>query len=217
MPLYPIGLMSERLLSRSQFIRLSALVSIATVLAACSREGENEKLERLNSPLREKLANSMGITLTTTPEKYAELCFQKATDPTFATDTSVIGDVVGLNGDQVEIEFGPEGGKSYTVDPDGTTYLTPNPLFTHEIVSAANPDNKIVFVGNLAARGRIKSKETELIPFLDGYLSGNKIPYTLFLLAAPGKTDLRQFGITLEKGLNGKPIIPDGVTINYRS
>src|SRR3989344_7960659 len=102
--------MSELTLSRKEFLRVLGVTTAGAVLATCTSEPEDQKLERLNSPLAERIATWMGVSPTTTPEEYAQLCFQNATDPIFATSVGFIGNVVGLNGNQVPVEINPAGG-----------------------------------------------------------------------------------------------------------
>ena len=205
--------MSELTLSRKEFLRVLGVTTAGAVLATCTSEPEDQKLERLNSPLAERIATWMGVSPTTTPEEYAQLCFQNATDPIFATSVGFIGNVVGLNGNQVPVEINPAGGKTYFVpELDQTRYFTPRPLFTHEIVSATNPENKVVFAGNLVARDRMKTKEEVLRPFVEGYLSGGRMPYSMYLIAAPPETDLTELGINLPRRSDGSLVPLNGVT-----
>ena len=205
--------MSELTLSRKEFLRVLGVTTAGAVLATCTSEPEDQKLERLNSPLAERIATWMGVSPTTTPEEYAQLCFQNATDPIFATSVGFIGNVVGLNGNQVPVEINPAGGKTYFVpELDQTRYFTPRPLFTHEIVSATNPENRVVFVGTLVSRDRIKTQEQILRPFVKGYLSGNRMPYTIYFIAAPLETDFSELGISLPRKADGSLVPINGVT-----
>ncbi len=203
----------SRTISRREFLGASVAAAAGVVLAACTSEPEDQKLERLNSAMAERIASWMGVSPATTPAEYAQLCFEKATDQTFAQDIEFIGNIIGLNGNQVPVEINPAGGKTYFVpELDQTRYFTPRPLFTHETVSATNPENKVVFVGTLVSRDRIKTQEQILRPFVEGYLSGNRMPYTIYFIAAPPETDFSEIGISLPRKADGSLVPINGVT-----
>lgn len=189
----------------------AGLASSATLLSACSGETDDQKLERLNSVLAGQIESSMGITSTTTPDEYARLCYERATDPGFALDKTSIGKVVGLNGNQIQLDFNDRGGKSYTTTPDMTKYFVPIPIGQYDIFSAKNPSNKLIYLGSIGGAGRIQDKNAEMGEFLDGYVSSNRMPYTLLILAAPRKTNLKFLGINSDE-LNDA----DGVSLEIR-